>query len=162
MAYRSTNNIFLSPQTSQQYFQSWLISQTNPNEQGAQFTTCNCVCYLTDCTWTDIITNVFDQVNIYRESRIHNKELIILHCALPPVTSSSAYFRQSPIHHSEREIGTHQTRMPRTQCSNANIALKKTNASNPTSQITRKSFVFWWSLWVNWWSICYLAAHLGG
>jgi len=31
--YQSTNSIFLSHQTSQQYFQSWLISQTNPNKQ---------------------------------------------------------------------------------------------------------------------------------
>ena len=33
MAYQSTNNIFLSHKTSQQYFQPWLISQTSPNEQ---------------------------------------------------------------------------------------------------------------------------------
>ena len=34
MAYQPTNNIFLSHQTSQRYFQPWLISQTSPNEQG--------------------------------------------------------------------------------------------------------------------------------
>ena len=33
MAYQPTNSIFLSHQTSQQYFQLWLISQTSPNEQ---------------------------------------------------------------------------------------------------------------------------------
>ena len=34
MTYQPTNNIFLSHQTSQQYFQPWLISQTSQNEQG--------------------------------------------------------------------------------------------------------------------------------
>ena len=29
-----TNNIFLSHQTSQQYFQPWLINQTSPNKRG--------------------------------------------------------------------------------------------------------------------------------
>jgi len=34
MAYQPTNSIFFPHQTSQQYFQPWLISQTSQNEQG--------------------------------------------------------------------------------------------------------------------------------
>ena len=37
MAYQPTNSIFLSHQTSQQYFQPWLISQTSPNKRGVYF-----------------------------------------------------------------------------------------------------------------------------
>ena len=33
LTYQSMNSIFLSHQTSQQYFQPWLISQTSPNKQ---------------------------------------------------------------------------------------------------------------------------------
>ena len=36
MAYQPTNSIFLSHQTSQQYFQSWLINQTSSNQHGVE------------------------------------------------------------------------------------------------------------------------------
>ena len=40
------NNIFLSHQISQQYFQSWLISQTNSSEQGVEQGVAKCYPWL--------------------------------------------------------------------------------------------------------------------